>query len=97
MSNEETPIIPTSVSLKQNYPNPFNPTTTIQFELDKATFTKLTVYDVLGRKIQQLVSEVRPAGTNTIQFDATNLASGVYLYRLEANGVTQTKRLTLIK
>ena len=97
ISNEENPEIPTSVSLKQNYPNPFNPTTTIQFELDKSTFTKLTVYDVLGRNVRELVNEVRPAGTNTIQFDATNLASGVYLYRLEANGVVQTKRLTLIK
>ena len=97
VSNEENPEIPTSVSLKQNYPNPFNPSTTIQFELDKAAFTKLTVYDVLGRKVQELVNDVRPAGTNTIQFDATNLASGVYLYRLEASGVVQTKRLTLIK
>lgn len=97
VSNEEDPEIPATVSLKQNYPNPFNPTTTIQFELDKSTFTKLTVYDVLGRKVQELVNEIRPAGTNTIQFDATNLASGVYLYRLEANGVVQTKRLTLIK
>ncbi len=97
VSNEETPEVPTAVSLNQNYPNPFNPTTTIEFELDKSTFTKLTVYDVLGRKVRELVNEIRPAGTNTIQFDATNLASGVYLYRLEANGVIETKRLTLIK
>ncbi|MEQ9091869.1 MAG: T9SS type A sorting domain-containing protein [Balneola sp.] len=97
VSNEETPEIPNTVSLKQNYPNPFNPTTTIEFELDKSTFTKLTVFDVLGRKVQELVNEVRPAGTNTIEFNATNLASGVYLYRLEADGVVQIKRLTLIK
>ncbi|MEP1304344.1 MAG: T9SS type A sorting domain-containing protein [Balneola sp.] len=97
VSNEENPEIPTSVSLKQNYPNPFNPTTTIRFELDQATFAKLAVYDLLGRKVRELVNEIRPAGINTIQFDATNLASGVYLYRLEANGVVQTKRLTLIK
>ena len=97
VSNEDTPEIPNAVSLKQNYPNPFNPTTTIQFELDKSTFAKLTVFDVLGRKVRELVNEIRPAGTNTIEFNATNLASGVYLYRLEANGVVQTKRLTLIK
>ncbi|MEP2447431.1 MAG: T9SS type A sorting domain-containing protein [Balneola sp.] len=97
VSNETTPDIPASVSLKQNYPNPFNPTTTIEYELDKTTFTKLTVFDVLGRKVRELVNEIRPAGTNTIEFNATNLASGVYLYRLEANGVVQTKRLTLIK
>lgn len=97
VSNEESPEIPNAVSLKQNYPNPFNPTTTIEFELDKSTFTKLTVYDVVGRKVRELVNEKRPAGTNTIEFNATNLASGVYLYRLEANGVVQTKRLTLIK
>ena len=95
--NEEALEIPNAVSLKQNYPNPFNPTTTIEFELDKTTFTKLTVFDVLGRKVRELVNEIRPAGTNTIEFNATNLASGVYLYRLEANGVVQTKRLTLIK
>ncbi|MFY0696310.1 MAG: T9SS type A sorting domain-containing protein [Balneola sp.] len=89
--------LPFNFNLYQNYPNPFNPTTTIQFELDKSTFTKLAVYDVLGRKVQELVNEIRPAGTNTIEFNATNLASGVYLYRLEANGVVQTKRLTLIK
>ncbi len=97
VSNEQNPEIPNAVSLKQNYPNPFNPTTTIEFELDKSTFTKLTVYDVLGRKVRELVNEIRPAGTNTIEFNANNLASGVYLYRLEANGVVQTKRLTLIK
>jgi hypothetical protein len=97
VSNEETPEIPSSVSLKQNYPNPFNPATTIEFELDQATFARLTVYDVLGRKVRELVNEIRPAGTNTIQFNATNLASGIYLYRLEANGIVQTKRLTLIK
>ncbi|MEP3991230.1 MAG: T9SS type A sorting domain-containing protein, partial [Balneola sp.] len=97
VSNEESPEIPNAVSLKQNYPNPFNPTTTIEYELDKTTFTKLTVFDVLGRKVRELVNEIRPAGTNTIEFNATNLASGVYLYRLEANGVVQTKRLTLIK
>lgn len=97
VSTEEAPEIPNAVSLKQNYPNPFNPTTNIEFELDKTTFTKLTVFDVLGRKVRELVNEIRPAGPNTIEFNATNLASGVYLYRLEANGVVQTKRLTLIK
>ncbi len=97
VSNEETPEIPNAVSLKQNYPNPFNPSTTIEFELDKSTFTKLTVFDVLGRKVRELVNEIRPAGTNTIEFNATNLASGIYLYRLETNGVVQTKKLTLIK
>ncbi len=97
VSNEQNPEIPNAVSIKQNYPNPFNPTTTIKFELDKSTFTKLTVFDVLGRKVRELVNETRPAGINTIEFNATNLASGVYLYRLEANGVVQTKRLTLIK
>ncbi|MEO9886064.1 MAG: T9SS type A sorting domain-containing protein [Balneola sp.] len=96
-TSAESEDLPLRTELQQNYPNPFNPTTTIQFELVKATSTKLTVYDVLGRKVRELVNEIRPAGTNTIQFDAANLASGIYLYRLEANGVVQTKRLTLIK
>ena len=97
VSNESETDIPNTVTLHQNFPNPFNPSTTIQFELNQAAFTKLTVYDMLGRKVRELVNEVRPAGTNTIQFNATNLASGIYLYRLESNGMVHTKRLTLIK
>ncbi len=97
VSSESEPEIPEQISLHQNYPNPFNPSTTIQFDLKESAFTKLTVYDLLGRKVKELVNDVRPAGTNTVQFNASDLASGVYLYRLEAGSFVQTKRLTLIK
>jgi len=97
VSSEPEPEIPEQITLHQNYPNPFNPSTSIRFDLKESTFTKLTVYDLLGRKVSELVNEVRPAGTNTIQFNASDLASGVYLYRLEAGSIIQTKRLTLIK
>ncbi len=97
VSNEETPELPKQITLHQNYPNPFNPTTTIQFELVKPAFTQLTVYDALGRKIRTLIEEQRPAGLNSIPFDASELASGVYLYRLEADGLVQTRKMLLIK
>ncbi len=97
VSSETEPEIPERITLHQNYPNPFNPSTTIRFDLKESAFTKLTVYDLLGRKVKELVNEVLPAGTNTVQFNATDLASGVYLYRLEAGSFIQTKRLTLIK
>ncbi len=97
VSNEETPELPTQTTLHQNYPNPFNPTTTIQFELVKPAFTQLTVYDALGRKIRTLIEEQRPAGLNSVPFDASELASGVYLYRLEAGGLVQTRKMMLIK
>ncbi len=97
VSSKPEPEIPEKITLHQNYPNPFNPSTTIRFDLKESAFTKLTVYDLLGRKVKELVNEVRPAGTNTIQFNASDLASGVYLYRLEAGSYILTKRLTLIK
>ena len=97
VSNEETTELPTQISLHQNYPNPFNPVTTIRFELVKPAFTRLTVYDALGRKIRTLTEEIRPTGINSVSFDASDLASGIYLYRLEADGLLQTRKMTLIK
>jgi photosystem II stability/assembly factor-like uncharacterized protein len=89
--------MPISFSLSQNYPNPFNPTTTIKYELPKASQVILTVYDILGREVSLLVNERRDAGVHEAQFDGSNLASGVYLYRLQAGDFTQTKRLLLLK
>ena len=97
LSNEESPELPTQISLHQNYPNPFNPVTTIQFELVKPAFTQLTIYDALGRKVRTLAEEMRPAGINSVSFDASDLASGIYLYRLEADGLVQTRKMMLVK
>jgi len=88
---------PTKVRLEQNFPNPFNPSTVIRFDLPQSQQVTLKVYDITGRLVTTLVDGVRSAGTNEIRFDAANLASGVYLYRLQSNSVTLTRSLTLIK
>ncbi len=83
--------------LAQNYPNPFNPSTQIRFSLQSSHVTRLTVYDVLGREVAVLVNETMPVGSHTVNFDASNITSGVYIYKLEAGGQTITKRMTLVK
>jgi hypothetical protein len=88
---------PRDFALSQNYPNPFNPSTTIKFELPKVSQVSLSVYDVLGRQVSVLANERREAGAYEVKFDGSNLASGVYFYRLQAGDFTQTKRLLLLK
>jgi len=88
---------PSQLTLEQNYPNPFNPTTSIRFALRTSGFARLAVYDALGREVAVLINESMPAGEHRIDFDASNLASGVYLYRLESSGGSAMKRMTLIK
>ena len=83
--------------LTQNYPNPFNPTTTIQFQLPQAGLVKLTLYNLLGQEIKTLVNETKEAGTHTINFDASELNSGVYIYKIESGSFTQTRKMTLVK
>jgi len=89
--------IPNTYTLFQNYPNPFNPTTDIKFSIPKSGVVKIVVFDILGREVRTLVNEFRQTGEYNISFDASNLASGVYFYRLEANDFTQTKKMLLIK
>jgi formylglycine-generating enzyme required for sulfatase activity len=89
--------IPNSYALCSNYPNPFNPTTTIQYDLPKAGYVSLKVYDYLGKEVASLTSEEKPAGRHAIQFNATNLSSGVYFYRLQAGAFVGTKRLLLLR
>jgi|GEM_PF-5459157 len=96
VSNEEFEAL-TSFRLLQNYPNPFNPTTNINFNLPAAGYIKLEVFDVLGRKVAELANEHLNSGSHSILFDAGNLASGLYVYRLEANNQVLTKKMTLIK
>lgn len=89
--------IPQEIRLDQNYPNPFNPTTNIQFALPEASNIELTVYDMLGRQVSELFSGRKSAGFHTVTFDASNLASGVYLYRLQIGAQVMTKKMLLLK
>jgi hypothetical protein len=90
-------ITPTKYSLSQNYPNPFNPVTRINFEIPKQGFVNVKIFDVLGREIRTLVNEVKAPGIYAVDFNASELSSGVYFYRLESNGFTDIKRMMLIK
>ncbi len=84
-------------ALEQNYPNPFNPNTHFRFSIPDFRFVTLRIFDSLGREVAKLISEQRPAGEYDVQFDASKLPSGVYLYRLQAGGLEETKKMMLIK
>jgi hypothetical protein len=88
---------PVQCRLEQNYPNPFNPSTRIQYSLQHRSHVTLTVYNTLGQQVAQLVNDDIDAGYHDIQFNATNLASGVYFYRLQAGGFVQTRSLVLLR
>jgi len=89
--------VPATYNLSQNYPNPFNPTTNISYTLPKTGNVKLVVFDILGREITTLVNGVKTAGTHVVNFNASNLSSGVYFYRIEASDFTATKKMMLVK
>jgi len=84
-------------NLHQNYPNPFNPATTIKYQIPEVNFVTIKVYDVLGIEITTLVNEEKPAGRYEVDFDATELTSGVYFYKLEAGSFVETKKMVLLK
>jgi len=88
---------PVSFGLKENYPNPFNPITTIPFTLGAESHVSLTVYDVTGRKVDTLVDSVLPAGLHEAAWDASDFASGVYIYRLKGFGFEKAGKMTLVK
>ncbi len=90
-------VVPEAFALHAAYPNPFNPTTEIRFDLPEATQVRLTVYDALGREVERLLDGPMQAATHTVTFDAADLPSGVYLYRLEAGAFVQTRRMVLMK
>ncbi|HMN17711.1 MAG TPA: T9SS type A sorting domain-containing protein [Ignavibacteriaceae bacterium] len=83
--------------LTQNYPNPFNPTTTIQYSLPQTGMVRLTLYNVLGEEIRTLVNEIKDAGTHTLNINADNLNSGIYIYRIESGSFVQSRKMTIIK
>ncbi len=97
VTNEGEPDTPEKFSLSQNYPNPFNPSTNIPFELSEASKVEINVYSILGQKVASIVNEQYSAGSHSIQWNAQNLASGVYIYRMQAGGFTQTRKLILLK
>lgn len=90
-------IVPEKFSLMQNYPNPFNPITTIRFDIRISAFTKLTIFDALGREIETLVDENLSPGSYSLVFDGSKFTSGVYFYRLTSENFTETKRMLMIK
>lgn len=102
--NEKNEELPSQFYLSQNYPNPFNPSTTIKYTIPTVETghapslrTKLIVYDILGREVTTLVNEIKSPGTYEIKFNASQLASGVYLYRLISGSFSQTKKMMVVK
>jgi photosystem II stability/assembly factor-like uncharacterized protein len=97
VSVETEQEIPQGFNLAQNYPNPFNPTTTIQYLIPENGTVKLTVYNALGEAVRTLVNNYKEAGTYTINFNASNLSSGIYYYRINAGEFSASKKMILIK
>jgi hypothetical protein len=94
---QESSNIPTHFSLSNNYPNPFNPSTTITYTLSKGGYTTLKVYNILGKEVATIYQGYQNPGLYKANFDASRLSSGIYFYRLQADGFDQTKKMTLMK
>jgi hypothetical protein len=95
--NQISSEVPSAFSLSQNYPNPFNPTTTIKFNVSKASFVKVIVYNSLGREVEQLVNNNLPAGKYEVNWNASNQTSGVYFYKLVTDNFSEVKKMMLVK
>ncbi len=89
--------IPKTFALEQNYPNPFNPVTSIKYQLPSPENVSIKIFDILGKEVATLVNETKEPGYYEVNYDASNLASGLYFYRIEAGSFTQTKKMMLIK
>jgi M6 family metalloprotease-like protein len=89
--------VPTEFAVSQNYPNPFNPITTIKFAIPKESYVNLTVFNILGEKVKELKNETIEPGFYEVNFDASNLASGIYLYRIQAGEFVKTKKMLLLR
>jgi hypothetical protein len=98
VSNEDfEEELPEEFQLSQNYPNPFNPNTQISFTIPASSEVTLNVYDITGRLIQTLVDGRKSAGSHVVNFNASNLSTGIYIYELRAGMFRQVKKMTLIK
>jgi hypothetical protein len=82
---------------QQNYPNPFNPSTTINYALSVHSNVTLSLYNMLGQKVEDLVNESQHAGYHEVRFDGTGLSSGVYFYRLQVDGFVEVKKLVVLR
>lgn len=89
--------IPSTFSLSQNYPNPFNPVTNIEFNIPKASIVRISVYDLQGREIENLVYQNLNAGSYKVDWDASKYSSGIYYYKITAGNFTETKKMVLVK
>lgn len=95
LEEEDEPL--NGFSLSQNYPNPFNPRSTITYTVPEASFVRLTVYNLLGQPVASLIDGRVQAGTHRVEFNATGLSSGVYVYRMQSGAYTETRRMLLLK
>jgi hypothetical protein len=94
---EDENLINKNFELCQNYPNPFNPTTTINYSIPQNDFVKLSIYDMLGKEIETLVDEEKPAGNHRVDFNGSKLSSGIYFYQLNAGLYMMIKKMILLK
>ena len=97
VSVDKSTLIPNKYELFQNYPNPFNPETIIEFALPEANKVRLSVYSILGEKVEVLVDEILNAGYHSLAFNAANLGSGTYIYKIEVEKIIEIKKMILIK
>ena len=88
---------PTMFKLFDNYPNPFNPSTTVRYSIPEASFTSIKIYDALGNEVSSLVNETKQAGTYEVEFNASDLSSGIYYYTLQAGSFSETKKMILLR
>ncbi|MDZ7625397.1 MAG: T9SS type A sorting domain-containing protein [Ignavibacteriaceae bacterium] len=94
---EQISGLPQDFNLSQNYPNPFNPTTNIEYTIPEASFVQLKVYDILGNEVATLVNEEQSAGTYKADFSGNDLASGLYIAKLQTGNYTKTIKMSLLK
>ena len=97
LKNEALAGAPSDFELNQNYPNPFNPSTTINFEMPIDGFVSLKIFNSSGKEVATLLNETRPAGYLSVNFDGSDLSSGVYYYKLETNNFSKVMKMALIK
>ena len=93
----EEPVLPNETKLYENFPNPFNPITTIKYSLKNESKVTIKIYNSVGEEIEVLVNEFKPAGFYEIQFNASNLASGMYIYRMETADYTFSRKMLILK
>jgi hypothetical protein len=97
LSQEIEIVLPNTYALSQNYPNPFNPTTKIKYSVLADGFVNIAVYNVLGGKVSEIVNSIQKAGNYEVTFDASNLASGMYIYRMESGNYVSVKKMMILK